>query len=80
MVVDARDGLAYADGRVVAYPPGRPHRQALVSATVCNRADHQDTTRRWAADMAGTPEIGFGQDLASPSSGPMTGNVIKTPF
>ena len=53
-----------------AYPPGRPHRRALVSATVCNRADHQDAMRRWTADMAGTPEIGLAQDLAFPGSVP----------
>jgi hypothetical protein len=49
-----------------AYPPGRPHRKALVSATVCSRDDHQDTMRRWTTNMAGTPEIGFARDLASP--------------
>jgi hypothetical protein len=59
------------DGELVAvfgYPPGRAHRKALVSATVCNRGDHQDATRRWTAEMAGTPEIGFAPDLAPGSS------------
>jgi hypothetical protein len=62
-----------SDGELVAvfaYLPGRLHRKALVSATVCNRADHQDTMRRWTADMAGTTEIGFAQDLTSLSSAP----------
>jgi hypothetical protein len=53
---------------VFAYPPGRPYRKALVSATVCNRADHQDAMRRWTAEMAGTPEIGFAPELAPSSS------------
>lgn len=45
--------------------PTGTHRKALVSATVCNRADHQDAMRRWTAEMAGTPEIGFAQVPAS---------------
>lgn len=62
-----------ADGELVgvfAYPPGRPHRKALVSATVCERAGHQDAIRQWTANMAGTPEIGFAPDLASRRSAP----------
>lgn len=61
------------DGELVgvfAYPPGRPHRKALVSAAVCERADHQDAMRQWTADMAGIPEIGFAPDLASRRSAP----------
>jgi hypothetical protein len=55
---------------VFAYPPGRPPRRALVSATVCDRADHQDAMRRWTAGMAGTPEIGFAPRLAPRRSAP----------
>jgi hypothetical protein len=72
-VVNLIASCGCGDGELVgvfAYPPGRPHRKALVSATVCNRADHQDTMRRWTADMAGTPEIGFAQDLPSLGSTP----------
>jgi hypothetical protein len=55
---------------VFAYPPGFSQRRALVSATVCDRPDHQDAMRQWTADMAGTPEIGFSPDLAPRGSAP----------
>jgi hypothetical protein len=58
------------DGELVgvfAYPPGRPHPKALVSATVCERAD-QDAMRQWTADMVGTPETGFAPDASRRSA------------